>query len=53
MRTIAGRLLRELLRLLPTENPYKEHIELCLQFVNEEKYDGHKIYSLHEPDVLC
>ena len=24
-----------------------------MKFVNGEKYDEHKIYSLHEPDVLC
>ena len=53
MRTIAGRLVRELQRELPEENPYKARLELCLKFVNGEKVDGHKIYSLHEPDVLC
>ena len=53
MRTIAGRLLRELVRLLPENNPYQERIDICMKFVNGEKIDGHKIYSLHEPDVLC
>ena len=53
MRTIAGRLVRELLRELPSDNIYREHLELCLRFVNGELLDGHKIYSLHEPDVLC
>lgn len=53
MRTIAGRLLRELLRLLPGKNIYQERIDICMKFVNGEKIDGHKIYSLHEPDVLC
>lgn len=53
MRTIAGILLREILRNLPEENPYKELLDTCMKFVNGEKYDGHKIYSLHEPDVLC
>ena len=24
-----------------------------MKFVNGERRDGHKIYSLHEPDVLC
>ncbi len=45
MRTIAGRLLRELVRNLPTENPYQERIEVCMKFVNGERMDGHKIYS--------
>lgn len=53
MRTIAGRLVRELLRELPTDSIYRKHLELCLKFVNGELLDGHKIYSLHEPDVLC
>ena len=53
MRTIAGILLREIMRNLPEENPYKELLDTCKKFVNGEKYDGHKIYSLHEPDVLC
>ena len=53
MRTIAGRLLRELVRLLPENNPYQERIDVCMKFVNGEKIDGHKIYSIHEPDVLC
>lgn len=52
MRTIAGRLVRELLRELPSDSIYREHLELCLRFVNGELLDGHKIYSLHEPDVL-
>lgn len=52
MRTIAGRLVRELLRELPVANIYQKRLELSLKFVNGEKIDGHKIYSLHEPDVL-
>jgi IS5 family transposase len=31
----------------------RERLDICLRFVNGEKIDGHKIYSLHEPDVLC
>ena len=53
MRTIAGRLVRELLRELPSDSKCRAHLELCLNFVNGELLDGHKIYSLHEPDVLC
>ena len=53
MRTIAGRLVRELLRESPSDSKCREHLELCLGFVNGELLDGHKIYSLHEPDVLC
>ena len=53
MRTIAGRLVRELFRELPIDSPHRERLDLCLKFINGEKIDGHKIYSLHEPDVLC
>lgn len=54
MRTIAGRFLRGgLLRLLPDKNACRERIDTCMRFVNGERLDGHKIYSLHEPDVLC
>lgn len=53
MRTIAGRLVRELLRELPPESKYRELLGICLKSVNGELIDGHKIYSLHEPDVLC
>ena len=53
MRTIAGRLVRELMRELPHQSKFRELLDLCLKFVNGEKIDGHKIYSLHEPDVLC
>lgn len=53
MRTIAGRLVGELLRELPADSAYRPRLGLCLKSVNGEKIDGHKIYSLHEPDVLC
>ena len=53
MRTIARRLVQELLRNLPVESPFRERLDICLQFVNGQQIDGHKIYSLHEPDVLC
>ena len=53
MKTIAGRLVRELLRKLPSESAFRKRLELSLKFVKGEQIDGHKIYSLHEPDVLC
>ena len=53
MRTIAGRLLREIQRNLPEGSRWKERLDICARFVKGEKYDGHKIYSIHEPDVLC
>lgn len=53
MRTIAGRLVRELLRELPAGSKYRGLPGLCLKFINGGRLDGHKIYSLHEPNVLC
>lgn len=53
MRTIAGRLVRELIRELPEDNIYKEQLNLFTKFIAGELLDGHKIYSLHEPDVVC
>ncbi len=34
MRTIAGRLVGELLNELPSDSKYREHFELYLKFVN-------------------
>lgn len=53
MGTIAGCLLRELIRRLPENNIYRERIDICMKFIKGELIDDHKIYSLHEPDVLC
>ena len=53
LRTIAGRLCRELDRLLDADSPWRERLKISLMFINGEKLDGHKIYSLHEPDVVC
>ena len=38
---------------MPSDSKYRGHLELFRSFVNGELLDGHKIYSLHEPDVLC
>lgn len=53
MCTIARKLLREIMRSLPHGSKWQERLDVCVRFVNGEKYDGHKIYSIHEPDVLC
>ena len=44
MRTIAGRLLRDLLRLLPDKNAYRERIDTFMRLNNGEWMDGQKIY---------
>ena len=43
MRTIAGRLVRELLRELPSDSIYRERLGLCLKFVNGELIDRQKV----------
>src|SRR5690606_25415519 len=53
VKTIAGRLLRELERNLPKESPYQTTAELFKQVLEQNKNSKHKIYSLHEPEVLC
>ena len=55
LKTIAGRLLRELYRKLPSWGIafYKERLELFERVLSQEKNSKDKIYSLHEPDVYC
>ena len=53
MRTIAGRLVREILRKINDDSAYIDLMDICNKFVKNEKYNGHKIYSIHEPDTFC
>jgi len=53
VKTIAGRLVRELERNLPELNPYEAEIALFKQVLNQKRTDKNKIYSLHEPEVQC
>jgi transposase, IS5 family len=53
MKTIAGRLVRELERNLPVENRYQQELDVFNQVLSQKRNDRNKIYSLHEPDVLC
>ena len=55
LRTIAGRLLRELQRKLPEERypPYREQIELYWKVVKQQRGDSDKVYSLHKPYTAC
>lgn len=52
LRTIAGRLVRELGRKLP-EGVYGSELELYKKVLAQEKDSKNKIYSLHEPEVYC
>jgi len=55
MRTIAGRLVRELRRKM-TRNQikkYEDKLKLFETVLKQKKEDKNKIYSLHEPEVYC
>ena len=56
MKTIAGRLVRELERNLAKEGllgDFAEEIALYYKVLAQQKNDKDKIYSLHEPEVEC
>jgi IS5 family transposase len=55
LKTIAGRLVRELERKLPASilARYAEEIKLFQQILAQKKDNKNKIYSIHEPQVYC
>jgi transposase, IS5 family len=53
IKTIAGRLVRELERKLSADCPSRKELFLFQQVLSQQKNDTHKIYSLHEPHVQC
>ena len=55
LKTIAGRLVRELHRELTTEAlaRYENQLLLFQQVLNQSKQDKNKIYSLHKPFTCC
>ncbi len=55
MKTIAGRLVRELKRKLPADRlaQYQGQLDLYQRVLDQKKLDKRKIYSLHEPQVAC
>lgn len=52
VKTIAGRMVRELERNLPPD-AYAEEIDLFKRVLAQKRADKNKVYSLHEPDVQC
>ena len=52
IKTIAGRLVRELQRKLPAES-YNAELELFGRVLRQKREDKNKVYSLHEPEVVC
>ncbi len=52
VKTIAGRLVRELIRKLSPER-YAVELALFQRVLDQKRQDKNKIYSLHEPEVKC
>ena len=53
LRTIAGRLVRELDRNLPDKKGYEKMFKLFYKVLSQKRNSRNKIYSLHEPEVQC
>lgn len=53
VKTIAGRLVRELERNLAPNSTYQIDLELYKQVLAQKRGSKNKIYSLHEPQVCC
>jgi IS5 family transposase len=55
IKTIAGRLVRELRRKLPANDlsKYEMSFSLYERVLAQKRADTDKVYSLHEPDVKC
>lgn len=55
LRTLAGRQIRELYRILPPERleQYKESLEMYHHIIHQKRTDKNKIYSLHKPFTCC
>ena len=55
LRTIAGRLLRELERKLTADQlaAYKQQMDLYWQAITQQRSDADKLYSLHKPFTAC
>lgn len=52
VKTIAGRLVRELVRKLAPDQ-YAVELALFQRVLDQQRQDKNKIYSLHGPDVKC
>lgn len=53
IRTIAGRLVRELERKLPVDCIYRRDLKLYKEILAQKRNTKNKIYSLHEIEVCC
>lgn len=55
IKTIAGRLVRELNRKLPSDvlTKYSSTLDIYQKVMSQKRSDSNKIYSIHEPEVKC
>jgi IS5 family transposase len=53
VKTIAGRLVRELGRKLPVQSAHRTELGLFRKVLSQTRQSKNKVYSLHEPDVSC
>ena len=53
VKTIAGRLVRELERNIPSNSKHQSLLDLFQQVLAQKRGSKNKIYSLHEPEVCC
>lgn len=53
VKTIAGRLVRELERNLAPDSKHRSELELYKKVLTQKREDTNKVYSLHEPEVKC
>lgn len=53
IKTIAGRLVRELKRKLKPNHKNTQDLEIYTKVLSQKRQDQNKIYSLHEPNVQC
>lgn len=55
LKTIAGRLIRELRRKLPLDSLayHRAALQRFERVIRQQRSDKNKIYSLHEPEVAC
>ena len=53
VKTIAGRLVRELQRHLGESSIYQRFFDLFALVLAQKRNSKSKVYSLHEPDVVC
>lgn len=53
VKTIAGRLVRELERKLPEDSPLRAQTDLFTRVLSQKRTSKNKVYSLHELEVCC